>query len=353
MSRAPRSILLTVTAMLANTVSADPPGSPAEHVDQGRLMTSLRSLPTQRCARGDAAHIEGLIETERLLVERLTALGYEPVLQDLPWTIRREAASRKQEIAPDREPFADHTWHNIIVDLPGRDLAAETLVLGAHFDAVDGTPGADDNGTGTAALLEIAAVLKDRPMRRTVRMIFFNHEEFGYFGAIHYVRQLKPRLDAGEEKVIGMVSLEMLGYFTDEPGSQRSPIPAIEGVFEPPTVGDFIAIASTRGHADFIHRLDQEMRRAAPGLKVVAPDFIPDLPLAPPDLLRSDHTPFLFVGIPAVMLTDTSNFRNPNYHRPTDTVETLDEARFAQVVRAVAGAAYAIAEPAADQPAPE
>jgi Zn-dependent M28 family amino/carboxypeptidase len=182
--------------------------------------------------------------------------------------------------------------------------------------------------------------------------MFFNLEEIGLKGSAEYVKKTKAKWASGEETIVGMVSLEMLGYFTDKPGSQRSPIPAIEGVFDPPTVGDFIAIGTTKKHAWFARRLDEEMRRAAPGLKIVAPDFLPDLPLTPPDLMRSDNGPFLWANVPAVMLTDTSNYRNPNYHRPTDTIETLDPERYTLVVRGLAGAVKAIAGEIEDAGAP-
>jgi hypothetical protein len=341
-------LALTVPALLA-----EPGVRPAARVEEARLIQKLKDLPTQRAALGDIAHQQGLADTEQLLIERLKAMGYHPELQPLSWNIQKQkehearlaeaGAVQPRPLPETTEELASRTWHNIIVDLPGTDLPGEVLILGAHFDAVPGTPGADDNGSGTAALLEIARVLKDVPMRRTVRLIFFNLEEIGLRGSIDYVRQHKAKFDSGAETLIGMVSLEMLGYFSDEPDSQRSPVPPIPGVFEPPTVGDFIAIATVRKHQEFSQRLAREMAAAEPGLKVLTADFFP---IAPPDLLRSDHAPFMSAGLPAVILTDTSEFRNPNYHKPTDTVDSLDHARFTLVVRALAGAAHAIAEPA-------
>ncbi len=316
-------------------------------------MAELSDLPRERAARGTIESQRGLVQTEAHLLARLRDLGYEPQLFPLKWNLKSEMEEKQQANLPAArgasevdDELAAHTWNNLVIDIPGREQPNEVLLIGAHFDAAPTAPGADDNGTGTAALLELARVLKDAPMKRTVRLAFFNLEEIGLKGSAEYVRANKARWAAGEETIVGMVSLEMLGYFTDKPGSQRSPIPPIEGVFEPPTVGDFIAIGTTKKHAAFSRRLDKEMRKAAPGLKTVAPDFIPDMPLAPPDLLRSDNGPFLWVGLPAVMLTDTSNFRNPNYHSPRDTIETIDPERFTLVVRGLAGAVHAIAEPA-------
>lgn len=338
--------LTGLAAAVLSLALVSPDRLPHELVDRQRLMADLAALPTSRAARGDEASRRGLADTETWLIARLRDLGYEPELFPLSWTLAADLALRGRE-APNGDPLASRIWNNLIVDLPGRgDLASEVIILGAHFDAAVGAAGADDNGTGTAALLEVARVLKDRPMQRTVRLVFFNLEEAGLKGSIEYVRALKPRLDRGDEKLVGMVSLEMLGYFSDAPNSQRSPIPPIEGVFDPPTVGNFIALATTKRHFTFARPLIEEMNRAAPELRIVAPDFLPDWPLCPPDLLRSDHAPFMMIGRPGVMLTDTSNYRNPHYHRPSDTVDTIDAERFALVVRAVAGATYALARPA-------
>jgi hypothetical protein len=342
-----------IVLVLAGVAGADDP--PGSLIKQDGLMAILKEIPPDRAARGSVESQKGLAATEEWLVARLKALGYTPRLEDLTWNLKHQAEAEASAGPTGHPPaettpeLASRTWHNIIVDLPGKELPNEVLILSAHFDAVAGSPGADDDGTGVAALLETARVLKDRPMRRTVRLIFFNLEELGLLGSKDYVKDLRPRLKPATEgapateKVIGMVSLEMLGYFTDAPDSQRSPIPKIEGVFDPPTVGDFIGLLTISRHAEFCERFAGEMRKAAPELKVGVADFPP---IAPLDFLRSDHGPFLLAGLPGVMLTDTSNFRNPNYHKPGDTTDTLDPGRFTLVARGVAGAAYAIAEPA-------
>jgi aminopeptidase YwaD len=317
--------------------------SPAARVEQDRLVATLRALPTQRAALGDEAHQKGLAATEKLLLERLREMGLEPAKQPLGFRMY-SADGDASPSGSGGNAGGDYTWHNIIVELPGRDLPHEILIIGAHFDAVPGSPGADDNGTGTAALLELARVLKEEPMRRTVRLVFFNLEEVGVVGSAEYVREYGSAFRSGQEKLIGMVSLEMLGYFSDEPYSQRSPFPAVPGVFEPPTVGDSIVLATVQRHQAFSRRLAREMSAAEPRLKVFAVDFFPQIRL---DLLRSDHGPFLLAGLPGVILTDTAEYRNPHYHSSTDTIETLDLERYTYVVRAVAGAVHAIAEPVA------
>lgn len=204
-------------------------------------------------------------------------------------------------------------------------------MVGAHFDSFEGSGGADDNGTGTAALLELARTLKDSAPERTIRLVFFTLEENGLIGSRHHLALWKSKR-ATEEKLVGMISLEMLGYYTDAEGSQKSPIPAIKGIFEPPTVGNFIAVTGIKKHQAFSGKLGRVMGEAQDKVPVMMADMFP---IAPPDLLRSDHAPFLLEGVPAVMITDTANFRNGNYHKATDTVETIDAARFGAVVVAL------------------
>jgi hypothetical protein len=349
-------------------------------------MDALRALPIARSATGTQADRDGLLATEALLEQRLTALGYTVTRETFYWTSFPGLRSRPTEattntpddsrfedtlLTPLPEPLAssDGTlrpdlrprlgpvgpWDNLIVERRGTTRPNEVILLGAHFDAVPGAPGADDNGTGVAALLELAHVLRDRPLDRTVRMVFFNLEEVGLVGSRYHARQwaaTRDRLRAASEpheQLMFMVSLEMLGYFSDEADSQRSPIPPIPGVFEPPTVGDFIALASTQPHAAIVTRFDEALRRAEPNLKTFATSVFPDIGPGAPRMaieraiLRSDHASFLVLGEPGVILTDTANYRNPHYHTPGDTVDTIDAARFTLVVRAVAGATVDLA----------
>jgi len=349
----------------APAVAAEPAAgaSPAAQVSEARLMDTLRSLPTKRAPLGDDAHRAGLKETEQLLVRELRAMGYAPTLQPFKWSVPGgvKPAEGKEITA------ADITYNNIIVDIPGTEFPNEVLIISGHFDAVVNSPGADDDGTGTAAVIELARVFKDVKPRRTLRLALFNLEEQGLVGSRAYVVEWVKRNKAagGEEgdpdgtapkpadpptvpsvpsapltpreKIIGMVSLEMLGYFSDAPNSQKSPIKKIEGVFEAPTVGDTIVLVGIATHQKFSKKLAAAMQAAAPDLKITALDFMP-IPI--PDMMRSDHQPFIIAGQPAVMLTDTANFRNPNYHKPTDTIETIDAKRFTLVVKAVAGAAW-------------
>lgn len=333
--------------------AAAPASGPESLVSQDRLLATLRALPTKRSANGSPEHRAGLRATEELLLTQLRELGYQPTTHEFDFL----GSSREARSDPDAPA---KPWRNIIFEIPGKSVPNEILVFAAHFDAVPAAPGADDNGTGVAAILEMARLLKDRPMQRTLRFCLFNLEELGLVGSRAYVQSIedeikgrlisppddappdaKPRRERPAKKFVGMVSIDGVGYFTDEPNSQQSPLPATE-FFKPPTVGDFLAMGGILRHRTFSRALDEAMRESAPELKTVVVDF---LPIAPPDLLRSDHAPFLGMGVPAVILADTANFRNPHYHQPTDTIDTLDMTRYTHVVRALVGAAYRLAGP--------
>ena len=323
---------------------------PEDGVNTDRLFDTIRDLPTSRTASAAPADQHVLKDTEELLLRWLRDLGYTPVAQPLQWTTGGVARVRTPDgwsLVPDPEP---RTWRNIYVEIPGKETPDEVLLVGAHFDSVPGTPGADDNASGVAAALELARILKDRPMRRTVRIVFFNLEEIDLNGSTEHAAWTKARIDAGVERVVGMLSLEMLGYYTDKPDSQRVPFPAIPGVFTPPTVGDFLALIATQDSAEFARSLHAAMHEAAPTLKLVGIDFIPDAGVAFPDVRRSDHAPFWDIGVPAVLVTDTSEFRTPHYHRPDDTWQTLDRVRYTEAVRAIVGAIWRLAGPINETP---
>jgi Zn-dependent M28 family amino/carboxypeptidase len=330
-----KSILLSLYLVL------DPGSRPHELVMQERLVGWVEMLPTKRAVRADAEHLEGLYKTQELLIGQLKELGYEPQTQEVgclgcPRDPQRPLVNIIVEISA--PPHAPAAGENGIADA-GKS-PPEILIVGAHFDAVPNSPGADDDGTGVAAIMEMARVFKDRPMRRTVRLCLFNIEEAGIWGSAAYAEEVGKRIEEGKEKVIGMIALDMLGYYSDEPDSQKSPLGEIEGLKQP-TVADFIAIATILKHRWLSQALDKGMREAVPEARTFVLDILP-LPI--PDLLRSDHAPFMGKGIPALIVSDTANFRSSHYHQPTDTIATLDRKRFTATVRALVAGVEAIAE---------
>lgn len=326
---------------------------PVDEVDQERLMATLRELPPNRSAWGPDANREALLKTEEWVLSSLKAIGYEvtehPFEAPIPQKRWKVGAA---EVPAGEAPVQPETLktRNFSIDIRGTSQPREVLLVGAHFDSVDGTPGADDNGTGTAALMELARVLKDEKPERTIRLVFFTMEEQGLIGAKHYVTDWKAtNKGEGAERIVGMMSLEMLGFFRDEADSQKTPpgLDKLAAGLALPTVGNFIAITGLAKHQHFSGPLADAMTAGAPGLVVFRADFFP---FAIPDLYRSDHAPFMMADIPAVMITDTSNYRNPNYHKETDTPETVDAPRFTLTVKGVAAAILELSKAGTAEP---
>jgi len=239
---------------------------------------------------------------------------------------------RKQFLGTGYEPgfhsFGDGQFHNIIAELPGHSRKHEILVVGAHYDTVWHSPGADDNASGVAALLEIARLLAIESHQRTLRFIAFANEEQPFvegdeMGSQVYVRSLNDTNDS----VVAMFSLEMLGYYSDEKGSQQYPFP-LNWIY--PDKAFFIGFVANLKSTGLLLQSLHRFRRAAtfPVQGLAVPEKLV------PDIRRSDHASFWDAGFPALMITDTANFRNRYYHSIGDTPETLD---FDSMTRVVAG----------------
>lgn len=229
---------------------------------------------------------------------------------------------------------------NVIVERRGETRPDEIVILGAHYDTVPETPGADDNASAVAVLLEVARSLVGTRFQRTVRFVSFACEEPPHFHTDTMGSQFHARhCRMAGEKITGMLCLEMVGYYSSDEGSQAVPsgIPrAFHWLF--PKRGDFLtAVGNLRSW-----RLCWRFRR---GFKAATrfPLFSIALPESVHAIRLSDNSSFWDQGYPALMLTDTSFLRNPNYHRPSDTADTLDYERMAQVVQGVSGAVKAIA----------
>jgi len=218
-------------------------------------------------------------------------------------------------------------FDNVVGVLPGK--SHETLVVGAHYDTVPGSPGADDNASGVAVLLELARIFGGKPGERTVRFVGFVNEEMPFFlspgrGSRVYARECRKEGD----RIAGMISLEMTGYFRDEPGSQRYPFPLN---FFYPSTGNFIGVVGDFRSRRLVRDLVRGFKATGslPVESVAAFKGITGVGL-------SDHASFWEEGWPAAMITDTSFFRTPNYHTGADTPDTLDYVRMAQVVEGLA-----------------
>jgi len=213
---------------------------------------------------------------------------------------------------------------NIITELPGSDATAGTFVLGAHYDTHQGSPGADDNGSAIAALLETARLLsaayQTQSFPATFKLVFFDQEErqldgTGLLGSLAFNQQASNISD-----VRGAVILDMIGFACRTNGCQQYPdrLP----VQNLPETGDFIAVLGLSEHTELLGAFMGSAQTTWPSVYTLP---IPQATLRFfPDLLRSDHAPFWEKDIPAVFVTDTANFRNPYYHTADDLPETLD-----------------------------
>lgn len=190
------------------------------------------------------------------------------------------------------------------------------LLVGAHYDTVAGSPGADDNASALVVLLEVADRLKSVETGRPVWLAAFCLEEEGLLGSYAFASRLKKTGQA----LCGAVILECVGYATEEPGSQRSP-PGLP--ITVPTVGNFLGVVGNDVSRSLVAAIERGARRVSSPFPVLGV-AVPARGEALPDVRRSDHAAFWDEGFPAVMLTDTANFRNPHYHRSTDTIDTLN-----------------------------
>lgn len=287
-----------------------------DHVDPGALAAHLARMPGPRWRPDDAANIA-------------TTLDYlRGALTDAGWEVREQ-------------PVVD-VLAGTGVNLLGRRHGTgsrELVAVIAHHDTVAASPGADDNGSGLAAIVEIARALGRGPIECDIELALVDFEErttsgsASFAGSRAYVASLSP-----DVHLRGAFVFDLIGFTDRTPGSQRFP-EAILGV----APGIASALAARDGRGDTIVAIADATARGGPLLDAVlqASREVPGAPVVPlavppalaiGDFLRSDHTSFWEAGLPALFLTDTGNFRSPHYHRPSDTAETLDPEFWAAVV---------------------
>lgn len=216
-----------------------------------------------------------------------------------------------------------------IIAWPRNPRPGPLTLVGAHYDSVPGCPGADDNASAVAVLLSAARRFAREPGAR-LGFIAFNAEEDGLLGSRDFVANRRP--DDPEIALIHI--LEMLGYSSDAPGSQGRPRGLPIAV---PDRGDFLGLVANRRSRAFLDQALEAQDEVAPWLPIVGLKIDLGLERLFPDLLRSDHAPFWEAKIPALLWTDTSEFRNPHYHKPSDRPETLDYAFMSGVAGVLEG----------------
>lgn len=250
----------------------------------------------------------------------------DKVLSDLGYDVQRQ----------DFRSY-DVTSVNLEVEIPGSLHPEKIVVVGAHYDTVSDCPGANDNGSGVAALLEIARLLANSSPHRTIRLVAFANEEPPFFfsntmGSAFYAARCRDR----KENITGMLSLETIGYYSDTIGSQHYPFPF--SMFYPDTA-NFIGFVGNIRSRQLVRQTIGTFRNHArfPSEGLAAPSFIPGIGW-------SDHLSFWRKGYPAIMVTDTAFYRYASYHTPADTPEKLDYERMDRVVTGLVPAILELAD---------
>ncbi len=307
------ALLFLVCLVLQPTMAAAR-RAPAVEPDVQALKTHVHTLVTRFRPRGNL-DVVNLNAAANHIRGQFQALGLSPT---------------EQTFQTDGE-----TYRNVVARLGNH--GGPLLVVGAHYDTCMGNPGADDNASGVAGLLELARLLVKHPPACDVELVAWTLEEPPHFqtpnmGSAHHANMLR----ANGVTVRVAVSLEMIGYFSDAPGSQKAPLPWLTPLI--PSQGNFIGVVGDLGQGGVTRAVKRAMRAASP-LRVVsvnAPRWVPGVDF-------SDHRNYWALGWPAVMITDSANNRNPHYHQQTDLPETLDYVRMGQVVAGVFEAVHVLA----------
>ncbi len=228
--------------------------------------------------------------------------------------LRQEFLKVGWDVKEDYFQWEGKSYKNVVAEKKGMTSPNKVFILGAHYDTVPGSPGADDNASAIAVLLEVARSIQTSPLGCTVRLIAFSLEEYDYIGSAHYVEELKK----GGEKIIGMISLEMVGFT----GPRQDYPPYLNPKYYP-NVGDFIVIIGNEGSKELLEKVCQSFKTHIPQLPS---EFlmVPGNGEGMEEVRLSDHNVFWDQGFQALMITDTAFLRNPNYHLPSDRIETLD-----------------------------
>lgn len=252
-------------------------------ISADKLFTHIQKLNFQRYTNAERSRTRTYITTE---------------LRKLGWT-------------PKLEKFSDGV--NIFAERQGTNKKAGAILVAAHYDTVANSPGADDNASGVAVMLEAARILGSRPTARTLQLAFFDQEEAGLLGSKAFVSKA-----ARLQNIRGAIVMDMVGYACHIAGCQQ--YPAGLPVTPPSDKGDFLVAVGDTEHLPLLNAF-QNSQTDLPAVLTLP---IPLKGLLTPDTLRSDHAPFWYQGVGAVLLTDTANLRTPHYHQPSDLPATID-----------------------------
>ncbi len=313
-------LVLGVLSMVATYLKRDE--APADPNEAVRLeAASLKRRPVDR---------ENLAHSLDVLAKRIGErhLGKPEALESAAFWIESTLGGGNIGYSVERQVYEveGKDVRNLVAELPGRSLRSEIVLVGAHYDTVPGSPGANDNGSGVAALVALARAFAGDPQARTVRFAAFVNEEPPYFqtermGSLVYARHCQAR----GERIVAMLCLDTVGFYSEAEGSQRLPEGLGDGF---PTVGNFLAFV---GDERSRHVVDSAKAAFATASSIRAVGGV--FPESIPGVGWSDHWSFWQAGYPAVMVTDTGPYRYPHYHSPDDTVDQVDLGRLEDATR--------------------
>jgi len=303
----------TIKLVAEDTIEIDIQ-SIVNQVDSNNLKSDLEFIEGIRHRNTGPVHLQ---ETRDFIEQRFTDYGLNVAIQDFD--------------------FGTYTGKNYIGTKTGTTDDEYIYICDAHYDSQTNTPGADDNGSGVVGFLEAARILSNYNFKKTIKFIGFDLEEAYLIGSTAYVEENISQ----EEQIAGVLNFEMIGYFSEEPNTQSLPagfnllFPVQYAEIENNSFrGDFIGNFGVVNQNDWEMAYDNAAETYVPELKVITFIAPENWETVAPDLGRSDHGPFWQAGHPAVMLTGTAEFRNPNYHLPGDTIGTLNFAFMSNVVKA-------------------
>lgn len=315
---------LVVVQVIADDGQAPDVQAMVDAVDAQRLEADLLQLAIPR---HHSSHPAGLNTVRDSLLQRFQAYGLQTATQEVPFGGTQVPNVIGRHIGVEQEPLA--------------------LIVDAHYDGVSGSPGADDNASGVVATLEAARILSQYRFRKSIRFIGFSFEEQGLVGSGRYVQSGIPAW----ESIEGVLNMEMIGFYSDAPNSQTLPngfeilFPAAVADLQADEFrGNFLTVVGNTASQGLQDAFVEAMGDHVPDLRRI-PLTVPGNGQIAPDLRRSDHSRFWDAGIPALMLTDGSEFRNPFYHTPNDTPSIIDLPFLTRCTKAVIAAAARLAEP--------
>ena len=266
------------------------------------------------------------------LLAHIRALNYRRYTEDSRERARKylTASLKAAGWSPTLQPFESGV--NIFAERLGTDPKAGAVLVAAHYDTVEVSPGADDNSTGVAVVLEVARLLGSHPTPRTLQLALFDREEEGLLGSKAFTSS-----KAQVENLRGVIVMDMVGYACHTAGCQRYPVGLPVVPFT--DTGDFLAVVGDSEHLPLLQAFQQSGRVGLPSVLTLP---VPLKGILTPDTLRSDHARFWFQGIGAVLVSDTANLRTPHYHQPTDKPATLDRSFFKGSAQIVVNATAAL-----------